>query len=78
MVERQLSNLSDVGSTPTVSTNCLPMGGFLFSELSSTNLNQRKNMKAHPAEVMVLCASVSPQGIPLTTYQLRYWRGIHS
>lgn len=35
-------------------------------------------MKAHPAEVMVLCASVSPQGIPLTTYQLRYWRGIHS
>lgn len=35
-------------------------------------------MKAHPAEVMLLTASISPEGIPLTTFQLRYWRGIHS
>lgn len=35
-------------------------------------------MKAHPAEVMLITASISPEGIPLTTFQLRYWRGIHS
>lgn len=35
-------------------------------------------MKAHHAEVKVIAASISDAGIPLTTFQLRYWRPIHS
>lgn len=32
----------------------------------------------HRAEVKIICDSISPQDIRLTTFQLRYWRPIHS
>lgn len=32
----------------------------------------------HEAEVEIVAASISDRDIPLTTYKLRYWRGIHS
>lgn len=32
----------------------------------------------HHAEVKIICDSISPQDIRLTTFQLRYWRPIHS
>lgn len=32
----------------------------------------------HHAEVKIICDSISPQDIRITTFQLRYWRGIHS
>lgn len=32
----------------------------------------------HEAEVELVTASINEQDIPLTTYKLRYWRGIHS
>lgn len=32
----------------------------------------------HQAEVKIICDSISLEGIRITTYQLRYWRGIHS
>lgn len=32
----------------------------------------------HQAEVEIVAASIGDHDIPLTTYKLRYWRGIHS
>lgn len=32
----------------------------------------------HHAEVKIICDSVSPENIRLTTFQLRYWRPIHA
>lgn len=32
----------------------------------------------HNAQVKIICDSISPQDIRLTTFQLRYWRPIHS
>ena len=32
----------------------------------------------HPAQAEIIADSISPEGIRLTTFQLRYWRPIHS